>query len=83
MLQALREGWIAGAALDVHWQYPLPADHPIRSFPNVVITPHISGSSQGPHFLPRIWDIFLHNVQGYLRGEPLLNELTTEQLNGG
>ena len=45
MLKALREGWIAGAALDTHWYYPLPADHPIRRFPNVILTPHIGSNT--------------------------------------
>jgi len=82
MLKALREGWVAGAALDTHWYYPLPADHPIRRFPNVIITPHISGSGLSPHFKTRVWDIFCRNVERYLAGEPLLNELTKAQLSG-
>ena len=82
LLTALREGWIAGAALDTHWYYPLPADHPIRRFPNVIITPHISGSGLSPSFKTRIWDIFCQNVERYLKGDALLNELTPEQLNG-
>lgn len=82
MLKALREGWIAGAALDTHWYYPLPADHPIRSFPNVILTPHISGSGLSPHFKTRSWDIFCQNVERFLTGDPLLNELSKAQLNG-
>ena len=82
LLRALEEGWIAGAALDTHYHYPMPADHPLWRFPNVIFTPHISGSSLSPHFLERIWDIFLENVQRYLDGKPLLNQLTPEQLCG-
>ncbi|MFN8148305.1 MAG: D-2-hydroxyacid dehydrogenase family protein [Candidatus Nanopelagicales bacterium] len=41
LLLALREGWIAGAALDVYDDEPLPADHPLRSLPNTVLTPHV------------------------------------------
>ena len=41
LLQALREGWIAGAALDVFDEEPLPADHPLRSAPRTVLTPHV------------------------------------------
>lgn len=41
LLTALRERWIAGAALDVYDQEPLPAGHPLRLLDNVVLTPHI------------------------------------------
>jgi phosphoglycerate dehydrogenase-like enzyme len=82
LLRALEEGWIAGAALDTHYHYPMPADHPLWRFPNVIFTPHISGSSLSPHFLERIWEIFLENVQRYMDGTPLLNPLTPEQLSG-
>ena len=41
LLRALDEGWIAGAAIDVYDVEPLPADHPLRSAPRSVLTPHI------------------------------------------
>jgi D-3-phosphoglycerate dehydrogenase len=41
LAQALRNGVIAGAALDVFEPEPLPADHPVRSLPNTILTPHI------------------------------------------
>jgi phosphoglycerate dehydrogenase-like enzyme len=82
LLRALREGWIAGAALDTHYHYPMPADHPLWKMPNVIMTPHISGSSESPHFLARIWDIFLQNVERLRDGRPLLNELSPAQLRG-
>jgi phosphoglycerate dehydrogenase-like enzyme len=80
LLAALREGRIAGAALDAHYRYPLPAEHPLWHFPNVIMTPHISGSNHHPHFLERVWDIFANNVERYLAGRPLLNELTSDAL---
>ncbi|MFO0918365.1 MAG: D-2-hydroxyacid dehydrogenase [Planctomycetaceae bacterium] len=80
LLKALREGWFAGAALDTHYYYPMPADHPLWRFPNVIMTPHISGSDLGPHFANRMSDILLHNVHSYLTGQPLWNELTAEEL---
>ncbi|MBL9215100.1 MAG: D-2-hydroxyacid dehydrogenase [Opitutaceae bacterium] len=83
LLRALREGWIAGAALDTHYHYPMPPDHPLWRFPHVLFTPHISGSSLSPRFLERLWDIFAQNLARFTRGEPLLNELTPAQLAGG
>ena len=78
LLESLREGWISGAAIDTHYHYPMPADHPLWGFPNVIMTPHISGTClMGP-----IWDIFITNVERLLAGKPLLNELSTAKLRG-
>lgn len=82
LLKALSEDWIAGAALDTHYCYPMPAEHPLWRFPNVIMTPHISGSTLSPHFLERIWDLFTQNVERYMTGGALLNELTVSQLLG-
>ena len=82
LLKALGEAWIAGAALDTHYAYPLPSNHPLWRFSNVILTPHISGSAQSPRFLDRIWDIFVQNVGRWLSGQPLLNELSVSQLKG-
>lgn len=46
LIQALNEGRIAGAALDVFAEEPLPADHPLRRAPNVLLTPHQASSSR-------------------------------------
>jgi D-3-phosphoglycerate dehydrogenase len=46
LVRALREGWIAGAALDVLETEPLPIDHPIRSLPRVLLTPHTAWYSE-------------------------------------
>jgi phosphoglycerate dehydrogenase-like enzyme len=82
LVRCMREGWIRGASLDVHYAYPLPPEHPLWSMPNVILTPHISGSAANPHFLERTYDIFVQNLRRYRGGEPLLNELTPEQLKG-
>jgi phosphoglycerate dehydrogenase-like enzyme len=76
LLAALREGWIAGAALDTHYAYPLPADHPLWQFPNVILTPHISGADHSRDFPARMGDLFTQNVKRHLAGRPLLNRIT-------
>jgi phosphoglycerate dehydrogenase-like enzyme len=76
LLQALREAWIAGAALDTHYAYPLPADHPLWRFPNVILTPHISGADQSQQFPARMGDLFAQNVERWREGRPLLNEVS-------
>jgi phosphoglycerate dehydrogenase-like enzyme len=76
LLVALRAGWIAGAALDTHFAYPLPAEHPLWRFPNVILTPHVSGADKSRLFLGRIGDLFVQNVTRHLDGRPLLNEVT-------
>lgn len=81
LLQALRDGWIAAAALDTHYHYPMPPDHPLWSMPNVIMTPHISGSMKGTHFPERVWDVFVRNVVRYQAGAPLLNEIDPEALS--
>ena len=43
--RALSEKWIAGAAIDVFADEPLPSDHPLRSLPNVVLTPHLGAAT--------------------------------------
>jgi len=46
LMQAVRLGQIAGAAMDVYEQEPLPSDHPLRSTPNLLLTPHNAFNSQ-------------------------------------
>lgn len=45
LVKALKEGWIAGAGLDVYEEEPLPKDHPLIKLDNVVLTPHIGAST--------------------------------------
>jgi len=82
LVDALRNRRIKGAALDAHYYYPLPPDHPLWSMENVIITPHISGSDSSTRFTERIWEVFAENVRRFLAGGPLLNELTPQELRG-
>lgn len=80
LIKALKNNWIAGAALDTHYYYPTPPEHPLWGMPNVIFTPHISGSSLSPRFLERVWDIFIQNVQRLIAGQTLLNQLLPADL---
>jgi phosphoglycerate dehydrogenase-like enzyme len=80
LLRALSEGWIAGAALDTHYHYPMPPDHPLWRMPNVIMTPHVSGADKGPYFLDRMWEIVEHNLTSFVTGGPLWNEIAPEEL---
>src|SRR5258706_7027831 len=71
LVAALRAGEIAGAALDVFEQEPLPADHPLWTLPNVLITPHTAG--HGPYLDERRFEILLDNARRFLAGQPLRN----------
>jgi phosphoglycerate dehydrogenase-like enzyme len=71
LVEALRAGEIAGAALDVFEQEPLPADHPLWTTPGVLLTPHTAG--YGPHLDERRYDIILDNCRRFLAGQPLRN----------
>ncbi|WP_100013326.1 D-2-hydroxyacid dehydrogenase [Lentibacillus sediminis] len=63
LLEAIRQGEIAHAVLDVFEEEPLPADHPFWQEENITITPHISG--QSAHYIPRALEIFEHNLKVY------------------
>lgn len=77
LVRALREGWIAGAALDVFEREPLPADSPLYDFENVILTPHVSGTS--PRYMDRAVPLLCENLKRYVRGEPLLNVVDKER----
>jgi phosphoglycerate dehydrogenase-like enzyme len=77
LAEALTAGTIAGAAIDVADPEPLPADSPLWAMENVIITPHISGSSAA--FNERAVDFFLQNLRRFQAGEPLLNVVDPER----
>jgi phosphoglycerate dehydrogenase-like enzyme len=69
--RALQEQKIAGAALDVFEQEPLPAEHPLWGMDNVILTPHTAGISA--HDEDRRLDVLAANVRRFVAGEPLHN----------
>jgi len=64
--RALKEGWIAGAGLDVFEKEPLPEDSPLWDLENVIITPHIAGPT--PHYMDRLMDLFIDNLEAFVEG---------------
>lgn len=70
LLDALRSGAIAGAAVDVVATEPLPADSPLWDAPNLLITPHQAGNRAD-----RGAELIATNVRRYLAGESLVNEV--------
>ncbi|MBR5475049.1 MAG: D-2-hydroxyacid dehydrogenase [Lachnospiraceae bacterium] len=75
LTEALNSGHLAGAGLDVTEPEPLPKDHPLWEAKNVMITPHISGFYHLPETLERIVRIATENLQKFLAGEELRNEV--------
>ncbi|MDQ0175718.1 D-2-hydroxyacid dehydrogenase [Bacillus chungangensis] len=72
LIDALKKEEIAHAYLDVFQTEPLPADHPFWSMNNLTVTPHISSKSK--QYLPRVFDIWKHNLHTYIRnGNDYLN----------
>ncbi len=71
LVEALRAGRLAGAALDVMRPEPLPANSPLWDVPNLLISPHMAGDHTG--WQRDIAGLFLRNLERFLRGEPLLN----------
>lgn len=69
LIRALKTGTLAGAALDVFFHEPLPADSPLWDMENVIITPHNSWST--PHLEEREAALFLDNLERYVQGRPL------------
>lgn len=73
LAEALAAGTIAGAALDVFTQEPLPSDSPLWDLNTVMLTPHASGGSD--RYYERATEVFCANLRRYLDGESLLNRV--------
>ena len=79
---ALHDRTIGGAALDVWWRYPdaaeperRPSRHPFHELPNVIMTPHCSGWTEG--MVARRWAEVAENINRFVRGETLRNVVIT------
>jgi len=71
LVAALKGGEIAGAALDVYEQEPLPSEHPLWTLPNVLLTPHMAG--HGPYLNERRFQIVMDNCRAFATGAALRN----------
>jgi D-3-phosphoglycerate dehydrogenase len=71
LVDALEEGHLAAAGLDVTATEPLPAGDPLWTAPNLIITPHTSAASNLTTDL--VWSILAENLGRFMRGEELMN----------
>ena len=76
LVVALKEGWIAGAGLDVTTIEPLPPESELFDLPNVILTPHCSGTTA--MYDERATELFCDNLRRYLAGKRLLNAISQE-----
>jgi phosphoglycerate dehydrogenase-like enzyme len=77
LVEALREGRISGAALDVFAKEPLLEDSPLWEMPQVVVSPHMSGDFVG--WLEALGELFVENFRRWERGDELLNVVVKER----
>lgn len=76
LVKALDEKRLAGAGVDVVDPEPLPKDHPLWKFDNVMITPHIAGRSD--HDRERMVGVAKENLQRFVEGKPLVNVINKQ-----
>jgi phosphoglycerate dehydrogenase-like enzyme len=76
LVRALKEHWIAGAALDAFPRQPLPTDSELWNLPNVIISPRIAGVTEEKW--PALLPIFVDNLKRFAAGEPLRNVVDKE-----
>jgi phosphoglycerate dehydrogenase-like enzyme len=74
LIDALQDGRLAGAFLDVFEQEPLPSESPLWSMPRVIVTPHTASHSIG--YYTRVGALFLENLSRWCEGQPLVNDAT-------
>lgn len=69
LLNALREGWIAGAGLDVYEDEPLPVTHPLRHQPHTVLTPHLGYVTDSAY--RAFYTHALEDIEAFIAGKPI------------
>jgi phosphoglycerate dehydrogenase-like enzyme len=69
LIAALKQGRIAGAGIDVYDEEPLPADHPLRSCPRTLLTPHLGYVTENTY--RAFYGEIVEDIESWLKGEPL------------
>lgn len=77
LADAISDGYLAGAALDVFSTEPLPSSSLLYDLPNLIITPHVAGSY--PEYLNRSFEIFKENLKAFIEGETMVNVFDRER----
>ena len=77
LINALQTGHLRGAILDVFETEPLDVKSPLWTLPNVIISPHVSGLTS--NYDQRAIELFANNLERYLSGNPLLNEVNIKR----
>ena len=73
LIEAVRSGHLGGAALDSHWQEPLPAESPLWELPNVIISPN--NASATPRIYEYLAEIIVENYRRLHEGLPLAHRI--------
>lgn len=77
LIEALENGPLGGAALDVYAEEPLPETSSLFNLPNVFMTPHVSGNFHD--YSERVYAFFIENLRNYVAGLPLKNLVDKER----
>ena len=77
LVEALQQGQLAGAGLDVFQTEPMPTEHPLWDMPGVLITPHVAG--RGSYLEDRRTQLFIDNCIRFNEGRPLVNVVAKDQ----
>jgi glyoxylate reductase len=79
LYKALKEGWIAGAGLDVFEKEPTPKTNPLLKLPNIVVAPHIASASYETR--SRMAELVAENLIAFHKGEKPPTLVNSEVLN--